>query len=440
MATVSRRSFFQGATLAASAVRVMGANDRLGIAIVGLGGRGTAHVEFFSEFPECRIVALCDVNQAARERAQARLKALSPGAAAAEYNDMRDVFAKSEVDGVTLPLPNHWHALATVWACQAGKDVYVEKPACYNIYESRRMVEAARQYKRVVQVGLQSRSTAHKIHGMQMIREGALGKVYMAKGLCFKRRPSIGRTPAEATPPGVDWEKFLGPAPLRPFQKNRFTYNWHWFWDTGAGDITNQGAHEMDMVCWGMGDPGMPREAVSTGGKYVYDDDKETPNTQLSVFSYGDREIVFDVRGLMTGPEAGQPVRTGVEVMFGEKLAYRTVGAIFLGENGWMWMDNDSLVVYKGESNEKAHEEKSSQRAGHVGQMRNWLEVCRSRKIEDLHCEIAVGAKSAAVSHLAGISYRLGHKVRWDDAKGKFVDDPEADRLITREYRKPYVL
>lgn len=440
MSVISRRTFFQGAAAAASATRVIGANDRVSVGIVGLGGRGTAHVEFFGSFPDCRIAGLCDVSQAARERAQARLRAVVPGAAAAEYVDMRELFANREIDGVTLPLPNHWHGLATVWACQAGKDVYVEKPASYNIYEGRRMIEAARQYKRVVQVGLQSRSTAHKMHAMQLLREGAVGKIYLVRGLCFKRRPSIGRTPPGPVPPGVDWDKFLGPAPLRPFQQNRFVYNWHWFWDTGAGDITNQGAHEMDLCCWGVGDPGMPKEAVSTGGRYVYDDDKETPNTQLSVFSYGDYEIQFDVRGLMTGPEAGQPVRSGTEVMFGETLAYRTVGAMFLGDRGWLWMDNDSFVLYKGEGNEKAMEEKSPQRAGQVGQMRNWLEVCRSRKVQDLRCDIEVGVRSAAVSHLAGISYRLGRKVRWDDANQKFLNDREADQLITREYRKPYVL
>ena len=439
MSQSTSRRFFLGAATAAASARVWGANDKVNVAIVGVGGRGTNHLNLYSRLPESRVAAICDIDQAARERAQATLLR-NTGEKAKESEDMRQIFADSAVDAVSIATPNHWHALATIWACKAGKDVYCEKPACYNIYEGQHMVHVARETKRIVQIGSQHRSTAFKIKAFEAMSQGIIGKIYLAKGLCFKRRASIGHKPDSATPPGVNWDLFLGPAPMRPFNELRFKYNWHWFWDTGNGDIGNQGVHEMGICRWGLGDPEWPKSAFATGGKYVYDDDKETPNTQLSVFSYGDREIVFDVRGLMTGPEAGQPVKPGVEVMFGEKLAYRTVGAMFLGENGWMWMDNDSLVVYKGESNEKAHEEKSSQRAGHVGQMRNWLEVCRSRKIEDLHCEIVVGAKSAAVSHLAGISYRLGRRVRWDDAKGKFIDDPEADRMITREYRKPYVL
>src|SRR5664279_1204064 len=154
---------------------------------------------------------------------------------------MRELFASKDIDAVSLPLPNHWHALAAIWACQAGKDVYVEKPACHNIFEGRKMIEAARKYKRMVQVGSQSRSIQHKIRAMQLLREGIIGKVYMAKGLCYKRRKSIGHTPTTPVPPGINWDMFLGPAPMREFSMNRFRYNWHWFWDTGNGDIGNQG-------------------------------------------------------------------------------------------------------------------------------------------------------------------------------------------------------
>ncbi|MFB3828754.1 MAG: Gfo/Idh/MocA family protein, partial [Bryobacteraceae bacterium] len=237
MSQISRRSFFQGATLAASASRVVGANDRIRVGLIGLGGRGGAHLRAYSGISDCQITALCDINQAARERAQARLK----DAKAKEYVDMRDMFAGKEVDAVSIATPNHWHALATIWACQAGKDVYCEKPASYNIHESWRMVEVARKTGRMVQIGSQGRSTPHKIKAMQLLKEGVIGKVYMAKGLCFKVRKSIGKTPPEPVPAGIDWDKFLGPAPMRPFTRNRYAYNWHWFWDTGNGDIGNQG-------------------------------------------------------------------------------------------------------------------------------------------------------------------------------------------------------
>ena len=192
------------------------------------------------------------MDQANLERSQALLQKLT-GQKPKGYKDMRDVFADKEVNAVSMPLPNHWHALATIWACQAGKDVYVEKPACHDSYEGRQMVAAARKYGRMVQVGSQSRSAPHKIRAVQLLHDGVIGKVYMAKGLCFKRRKSIGHTPNEPVPPGVDWDKFLGPAPMIPFSKNRFLYNWHWFWDTGNGDIGNQGVHEMDIARWGLG-------------------------------------------------------------------------------------------------------------------------------------------------------------------------------------------
>ena len=359
---------------------------------------------------------------------------------------MREMFADKEIDAVFLSVPVHWHGLAAVWACEAGKDVYIEKPCSYNIHESRRMVEMVRKHKRVAQVGLQWRSAKHKIRAMQLLREGAIGKVYMAKGLCFKPRPSMGKTPPEPVPPGVNWDLFLGPAPVRPFTKNRLNYTWNWFWDYGAGDLTNAGAHEFDICRWGLGEPGMPKAAVSTGGKYVWDDDQEAPNTQLCHFDYGDRELVFEIRALPSGPEAGVPVTSGVTKYPwypGGVQGRLTVGNLFLGGEGWLWVDASGFRVYKGEGSELALEEKSAGPSDNThldAHVQNFLQVCRSRKTQDLRAEIEIGAMSAAVGHLATISYRTGRKVFWDDAKGQFVNDPEADKLITREYRKPYVV
>ncbi len=427
MSNLTRRSFFTGAAMAVSATRVLGANDRINMGIVGLGGRGGAHLSGFSAINESRVAALCDVNQAARERAQARLEKLN-SPKAKEYNDMRDLFADKQIDAISIATPNHWHALATIWACQAGKDVYVEKPASYNVYEGWRMVETARKHQRMVQVGSQGRSAPHKIRAMQLLKEGVIGPIYQSKGLCYKRRKSIGKTPVEPVPPGLDWDKFLGPAPSRPYTLNRFRYNWHWFWDTGNGDIGNQGVHEIDICRWGAGDVGLPEWTFSSGGKYVYDDDQETPNTQTATFDYGKMQIVFEVRGILTGPEAGLPIRGG-----------NYVGNLFLGGDGWMWVDGRGFQVYKGESNEKVMDEKGDDNSVRL-HMQNFLAACRSRNYKDLTAEVEIGATSAALFQLANISYRVGRKVQWDAPAKRFVKDPEADRLLTRDYRKPYVV
>lgn len=428
VSSLSRRSFFQGAALAVSAARVRGANDRINVGLVGIGGRGNAHLGGYAGISECQITGLCDVNQAARERAQTRLSSLG-GIKAKEYADMREMFHDKEIDAVSIATPNHWHALATIWACQAGKDVYVEKPASHNVHESRRMIETARKHQRMVQVGSQSRSIPHKIRAMEMLKDGVIGKVYMAKGFCYKRRKSIGKTPTEAVPAGINWDLFLGPAPMRPFSANRYKYNWHWFWDTGNGDIGNQGVHEMDICRWGLNDAKWPKSAVCTGGKYVYDDDQETPNTQLASLDYGPMEIVFEVRGIMSPPDGGLPVKGG-----------NTVGNLFLGGDGWMWVDGAGFQVYKGESNEKTVDEKSAPGDSTKQHMENFLAACRSRNYKDLHAEIEIGAMSADLCHLANIAYRVGRKVNWSAERHRFVNDSEADKLLTRDYRKPYVV
>ncbi len=255
----SRRTFFQAAAaIATSRFPILGANDRVQVGVVGLGGRGNDHMGYYNSIDDCRIAAVCDVNQTARERAVAKINK-AKGHNPTEFADMRKLFESKEIDAVSLPLPNHWHALATIWACQAGKDVYVEKPASHNIFEGRKMVEAARKYKRMVQVGSQSRTIEHKVKAIQMLRDGAIGKVFGARALCFRRRFSIGRTPDGPVPAGVDWDKFLGPAQMKPYSLNKFDYNWHWFWDTGNGDIGNQGVHEMDIALWGLGRTDWPK-------------------------------------------------------------------------------------------------------------------------------------------------------------------------------------
>ncbi len=428
MNPLTRRHFFQGATMAISATRVMGANDRINMGIVGLGGRGNDHLKFQLAIPSANVAGLCDVNQAARERAQARIaKAERPKAT--EFSDMREMFASKVVDAVSIATPNHWHALATIWACQAGKDVYCEKPATHNIHEAYRVVEVARQTKRMVQIGSQSRSTPHKIEAIQRLKAGLIGPLFMAKGTCYKRRRSIGKTPVEPVPAGLNWDMFLGPAPMREFSKNRFAYNWHWFWDTGNGDIGNQGIHEMDICRWAMGDIGMPKTISSTGGKFVYDDDQETPNTQVATFGYGSKEIMFEVRGLLTGPEGGVPLGT-----YG-------VGNTFYGADGWAYLDESiGFKAYKGEKSELALEIKPDRsKETSILHFESFISACRSRNYKDLTADIEIGAASVMLVHMANISYRVGKTLTWDESKKGF-GDPAANKLMTRDYRKPYVV
>ncbi len=409
----------------------MGANERVNLVQIGIGGRGRDHINTYSSLPSLvNISGVCDVNQAARERAQS-IVVKAGGAKPKEYDNMKQVFADKSVDAVSMATPNHWHALGAIWACQAGKDVYCEKPASHNIYEGMRMIEVARKTGRMVQIGSQSRSTPHKMRAMQMLKDGVIGKIYLAKGLCYKRRKSIGRAPElDTPPPGVDWDQFLGPAPLRKFTQLRFAYNWHWFWDTGNGDIGNQGVHEMDIARWGTG-LSWPKSVVSTGGKFVYDDDQETPNTQSTTFEYpGGQQIVFEVRGLPTGPDWPLP-----------KRGANTIGNIFYGSDGILAIDADGYKIYEGEelvlSEDGKPETKTWDTAPH---MENFLKAVKSRNYKDLNAEIEIGAISAGLCHLANISYRTGKKLDFDSTKMKFVGAPDADKLLTRDYRKPYVV
>ncbi len=450
MSNETTRRFFIGAASAAAASRVWGANDRVNVAIVGIGGRGTNHLNVYSKLPGARVAALCDVNQAAREVAQTTL-VKNTGEKAKEFEDMRETFADKGVDAVSIATPNHWHALATIWACQAGKDVYCEKPACYNIHEGQMMMKVAAETKRMVQVGSQHRSTPFKMKGIAALQGGIIGKVYEAKGLCYKRRVSIGHKADLAAPPaGVNWDLFLGPAPMRPFNELRFKYNWHWFWDTGNGDIGNQGVHEMGIARWGLGDPEWPKTAIAFGGKFGPEDDQETPNTLTANFDFGGSQMVFEVRGLLTGGEGMPPApraaglnapAINVDPASRRPALNVAVGNLFYGTEGWMSMNDAGYQVYKGESSELIEEGKSEKGQDTTRlHMENFLDAVRSRKYSDLHDGINNAFLSASMCHLANISYRTGHKLTLE-AGPKFTGDPAANRLLTRDaYRKGYVV
>jgi predicted dehydrogenase len=437
------------AAIATSAFPILGANDRVNVGLVGLGGRGRDHINYYSSLDsDARIAAVCDVNQSARERAVALIKKLK-GTDSNQFEDMRAMFESKDVDAVSVATPNHWHALSAIWACQAGKDVYVEKPASHNIFEAQQMVKAARKYRRMVQVGSQSRTTVHKMKAMQLLRDGIIGQVYHSRGLCYRRRFSIGHSPDEPVPPGLDWDLFLGPAQYKPYSKNKFAYNWHWFWDTGNGDIGNQGVHEMDMCLWGLNRTGWPVSVSTSGGKFVWKDDQETPNSEQTVFDFGDAQMTFDCRNLPTPPEGLIGIR-----------GPSYTGNIYFGNLGFMIVDPTSFQVYKStagdisgeaargagagnaEKYEKVMEEKSQEQQtwSTTPHMKNFLDAVRSRDHRKLNAEIEIGARAAAFCHLANISYRVGRTLRIAQSSGRFIGDEEANAMLTRNYRDPYIV
>ena len=443
----TRRQFTQAvsAAIATSQFPILGANDRVNLGIVGLGSRGNDHMNYYGELGDSvKMVAICDAQQAARERASAKIEK-AHGYKPTEYSDMRKLFESKDVDAVSMPLPNHWHALATIWACQAGKDVYIEKPASHNIYEGQKMVEAARKYKRMVQVGSQSRTIPHKVKAVQLVRDGAIGKLYQVKGICYRRRFSIGHYENEAVPAGVNWDQFLGPAPMRPFNKNRFVYNWHWMWDTGNGDVGNQGVHEMDTGLAGIARPDWPTSVVSTGGKFVWQDDQETPNTLFTSFNFGDMQYNFEVRNLPTPTEALAPLKPNY------------VGNIFMGEKGFIVVDHEGYQMYhssgamiSGEAargaaaggQEKYIKDDSEKPSGELTtpHMKNFIDAVKSRDLKSLHAEVEIGVRSAAFCHLANIAYRANRMLKLDPKTGAAIGDEEVSAMYTRDYREPYVV
>ena len=274
---MNRRTFLMNsAALGATALTATASpNDTIRIACVGLRGRGKSHMQAYTSLPNVDLVALCDVDDSVMATAN-KFVTEKRGKAPAAYTDLRKLLEDKSIDAISIATPNHQHTLQTVWACQAGKDVYVEKPCSHDMYEAKQIVGAARKYNRIVQQGSQSRSNVALQEAVQKMREGVIGDVYHARGLCYKWRNTIGRKPEEPVPAGVDYDLWLGPAPKRAFTQNRFHYNWHWMWDYGNGDLGNQGIHEVDIARWGLGVK-YPTKVSAIGGHFMFDDDQETP-------------------------------------------------------------------------------------------------------------------------------------------------------------------
>ncbi len=353
---------------------------------------------------------------------------------------MRKLYEDKDIDAVSIVTPNHWHALASIWAMQAGKHVSVEKPCCYNFYEGRKLVEAAEKYKLIVQDGAEQRSNPCGKSMAEFLHQGKLGEVYMAKGLCYKWRDTIGKTPDEPVPAGVDYDLWLGPAPKRPFSKNRFHYNWHWNWDYGNGDMGNQGVHEMDIARWGL-NVTLPTKISAMGGHFMFDDDQNTPNDLIAVFEFpnpqggGDKKKIlqFEVRHWITnreGIKSDSPKADAYMVS-----AENTVGNLFFGSKGFMTKNVNEWQVFYGK--ERTPGETGSGLGDHYA---DFINAIRANDQKLAQGDIRDGFYSCAVMHLGNISYRLGRTLEFDPVKMEFVKDPEANAMLTRQYRKPFVV
>jgi predicted dehydrogenase len=428
---MDRRDFLMSTAVmtAGAAVRgLAGPNDKVRVGVAGLGGRGGSHVAAWPKLPNVEIVALCDVDESHIAQKLKSLETLDLPKPKT-YVDFRKMLEDKSIDAVSIASPNHWHTLQTIWACQAGKDVYVEKPCSHNVFESQQIVAAARKYNRIVQQGSQSRSSPALREGIDRLAKGEFGEIYMARGLCYKWRDTIGKTPVSPVPPGVDYDLWTGPAPKREFTKNRFHYNWHWFWDTGNGDLGNQGIHEVDIARWGLGVT-HPTKVSAIGGKFMFDDDQETPNTISASFEFdvnGKKKMMtFEVRHWISPHEAG----------IDEGKPGNTIGNQFYGSNGYLIIDNYNKY-YSFLGRDQKPGPTATARDEHWA---NFIGAVRSRKREDLTAEIEEGALSCNLMHLANISYRLGRTLHWDAKTMTCTGDPEANQMLTRAYRVPYVV
>jgi predicted dehydrogenase len=479
MSRRNRRQFLEDSMLAAAAAVTAGSagdgeggqepgtwspNARLGVAVVGVRGRGASHIGAFAGRKDTEVLYVCDVDHqvgarraaevAKRQRRRPRL-----------VEDLREALDDRRVDLVSIATPNHLHAMQAIWAMQADRDVYLEKPVSHNVSEGRRIVEAARKYRRICQTGTQCRSNAGMIAAMRFLHAGKLGAVQVARGLCYKQRLPIGPWHECPVPSSVNYDLWLGPAPVVPVTRPQFHHAWHWQWEYGNGDLGNQGVHQMDLARWGLGVQELSRSVVSYGGRLGGETLGETADTQVVLHDYGRQLLVFEVRGLSSGPHRG--VRVGVifECAGGYLVVPRyDTGAAF---------DLDGTLIRKF--------------AGGGDHFANFLKAVRSRRVQDLNADVEEGHLSSALCHLGNISYRLGDAVpptelkhrlaslaapdhaheslrrtlrhlahnnvaldgirlvagpqlTFDPCRETFLDHEVATRMLTRDYRAPYVV
>ena len=411
-----RRSFLGAAAagLASTRARVAAA-DKVNVGMIGVGGRGRGLLGVYASLPDVNVTHLCDADQASLERADqviAKAGARKPQTT----NDMRHLLDDKEVDAVVVATPDHWHAPATILACDAGKDVYVEKPASHNIREGRLMVDAARRNRRIVQVGTQSRSRPSTLKAMEIVKSGQIGEVIMAKAWDVQLRDDIGHKENSPVPDGVDYDTWLGPAPWIPFNENRFHYKWHWHWHFGTGDAGNDGAHQIDIARWALG-VDYPKSAKGMGGKIFFEDDQQTPDTMNVTFDYGGKALIWEMR--IWNPYGMDGQENGVAV-------YGSEATIQIGRWDRRWgyklFDRAGKLVEHNDADDEADDH-----------MRNFIDCIRTRKLPN--ADVSIGHLSALHCHLANIVARTGRNVDFDQESEQAINDDEANLHVSRRYR-----
>lgn len=442
---MNRRHFLMGTAAVGGSYALRGLaspNDTVRVACVGVRAQGHKHLQHLTTMHNVEVAAICDVDETVLNQRIGEVEKATNKRPAA-YADVRKLLEDKSIDAIVTATPGHWHSLITIWACQAGKDVYCEKPGTHNIFESKQIVAAARRYNRLVQHGTYSRSGVVMREGIQKLREGVIGDVYMGRGLSFKRRESIGRAPVAPVPAGVHYDLWLGPAPKHEFTKNRYNQYWHYFWDYGSGDLGNQGIHWVDLCRWGLGVK-YPHKVSAMGGKYLFDDDQETPNTIVTTFEFNEggkkQLMVFEIRHWITNHETGIG-DTGTIVDHPEDAT----GCIFYGSQGYLAIDGDGeYKTYLGKERQPGPTRKEVGKDWEYDRLTyafdNFIGALRSRKQSDLSAEIEEGAISCVLIHLANISYRVGRTLQFDSNTMRIVGDDEANALLTRTYRAPFVV
>ncbi|MFK5974420.1 MAG: Gfo/Idh/MocA family oxidoreductase [Flavobacteriaceae bacterium] len=418
-----------------------GANDRINVAVIGIRGMGQSHIKGYQNLDNVKVTAICDINENHFPVITKKLFTDNGHDKPKTYKDMRKLYEDKDIDAVSIVTPNHWHSLAAIWAIQAGKHVSVEKPCCHNIFEGMKLVEAAKKYDVIVQDGAEQRSNPCAITMADYLHSGKLGEVYMAKGMCYKWRDTIGKEPNSPVPAGVDYDMWLGPAPKRPFNKNRFDYNWHWNWDYGNGDMGNQGVHEVDIARWGLGVK-LPRKISAIGGHFMFDDDQETPNTLMANFEFDNpnggndkkKILQFETRHWISNREGmiENAAETNNSYMTSDT---NNIGNLFYGSKGYMVKNVSQWQTFMGKDRTL-----SGSGEGLGDHYANFCQAIRANDQSLAKADIQEGFYSCALIHLGNISYRLGRTLDFDPDTMKFVNDSEADAMLTREYRAPYIV
>lgn len=412
-ATVAGTGFQGGVHAFAQEGGAASPNDVIRIAILGVRGRGGEHLSETLKRKGVEVVAIVDPDEEVGQTKGVARVEKETGKKPTFYKDLRKAFEDKSIDAVTIATPNHWHSLAAIWAMQAGKDVYVEKPVSHNVSEGRRVVEFAKHLGKICQAGTQCRSMKGTIDAINYVHAGKIGEVKLARGLCYKSRPSIGPKGHFEPPKSLDYDIWSGPAPIAEVTRKQFHYDWHWQWAYGNGDLGNQGIHQMDIARWGLGINDIGQSVLSYGARLGYEDAGETANTQINIHNYGDKNLVFEVRGLPTDPLKGA-----------------RVGVIFHGSEGYV-----VLSSYNGGAAFDLDGKMTQEFKGGGDHFGNFFDAVRSRKSENLNGHIEQGHLSSALCHLGNISYRLGEVVSVEGAKERLKDaapQPEVAETFER--------